>query len=148
MGLDMYLTARRLASSDAYDETQEPTTQCRLFGSDVPLNEIEKVLGYWRKANAIHKWFVENVQNGVDNCECSPVTRNQLEDLLNICKSVMNDKENAANLLPTQAGFFFGSTEYDEGYFADVEATISCLDEILSNDTWCDGWTFYYESSW
>ncbi len=148
MGLDMYLIARRLASNDDYAEIQERTKKCGLFQSDVPLNEIERELAYWRKANAIHKWFVENVQNGVENCECSPVTRKQLEDLMNICKTVMNDKEKAASLIPTQNGFFFGSTDYDEGYFDDVEETIRCLDGILSDTTWCDGWTFYYRSSW
>ena len=148
MGLDMYLTARRLASNEDYAEIQERTRQCGVFQSDVPQNEIERELAYWRKANAIHNWFVENVQNGVDNCEPSPVTRNQLQDLLNICKAVMNDKDNAANLLPTKAGFFFGSTDYDEDYFENVGETISHLDIILSDTTWCDGWTFYYEASW
>lgn len=30
---------------------------------------IWKEIGYWRKANHIHKWFVDCVQDGEDDCE-------------------------------------------------------------------------------
>ena len=35
-------------------------------------------VGYWRKANQIHKWFVDNVQDGVDDCGEYKVTKEQL----------------------------------------------------------------------
>ncbi|MDD6828078.1 MAG: hypothetical protein PUE12_18570 [Oscillospiraceae bacterium] len=51
---------------------------------------IEQV-GYWRKANQIHNWFVEHVQDGEDDCayhhEC---TREVLEELLDTCKTVLD----------------------------------------------------------
>lgn len=50
-------------------------------------------LGYWRKANHIHKWFVDNVQNGVDECHPYQVSRKNLEDLLNICSKVLADSK-------------------------------------------------------
>ena len=31
----------------------------------------EVCVAYWRKANAIHSWFVENCQDGVDECQYS-----------------------------------------------------------------------------
>ena len=31
-------------------------------------DETHEEVGYWRKANAIHGWFVRNVQNGKDDC--------------------------------------------------------------------------------
>lgn len=50
---------------------------------------MEKV-GYWRKANQIHNFFVENVQDGEDDCsyhnEC---TKEILEDLLDKCYKVL-----------------------------------------------------------
>lgn len=50
---------------------------------------IEEV-GYWRKANQIHNWFVENVQDGVDDCSYhNEVTEEDLLDLLNICNRVL-----------------------------------------------------------
>lgn len=46
-------------------------------------------VGYWRKANQIHNWFVENVQNNIDDCNRYEVTKEQLEELLKICKEVL-----------------------------------------------------------
>jgi hypothetical protein len=45
----------------------------------------------WRKANAIHNWFVENVQEGVDDCGIYEVSKEQLENLLHIC-NLIKDK--------------------------------------------------------
>ena len=104
---------------------------------------IEEV-GYWRKQNQIHQWFVENVQNGEDNCAEYCVSKGQLEDLLEICKKILNDNSLAEELLPTASGFFFGGTEYDEWYFDGIENTIEILEGVLS-DTTAD---YYYSSSW
>jgi hypothetical protein len=46
-------------------------------------------LGYWRKANAIHAWFVKNVQNGVDDCGDYPVSPKKLKTLLDLCEQVV-----------------------------------------------------------
>ena len=50
---------------------------------------IMEQVGYWRKANQIHNWFVENIQDGIDDC-CyhREVTEEDLEKLLSICKKV------------------------------------------------------------
>lgn len=46
-------------------------------------------VGYWRKANHIHNWFVENIQDGEDDCDYHrEVTKEDLEELLNICKTI------------------------------------------------------------
>jgi hypothetical protein len=58
-----------------------------LFGKDGD-GQLQEV-AYWRKANAIHRWFVYNVQNGIDECQLSPVTRQQLDELLEICYEVI-----------------------------------------------------------
>lgn len=51
---------------------------------------IMEEVGYWRKANQIHNFFVENVQDGEDDCkyhhEC---TKEILEDLLDRCYKVL-----------------------------------------------------------
>lgn len=54
---------------------------------------IFEQIGCWRKANHIHKWFVDNVQNGVDECDTYEVTKEQLEDLLSVCKKVLNSSK-------------------------------------------------------
>ena len=39
-------------------------------------------IGYWRKANQIHNFFVHECQDGIDECQLSIITKDKLEDLL------------------------------------------------------------------
>lgn len=56
-----------------------------------PWTRIHEQVGYWRKANQIHNWFVENIQNGVDDCNYHrEVTEEDLHELLDICERVLN----------------------------------------------------------
>lgn len=51
---------------------------------------IAEQVGYWRKANQIHNWFVENVQDGIDDCNYHrEVTEEDLRELLDICERVI-----------------------------------------------------------
>lgn len=113
---------------------------------------IEEEGCYWRKANQIHKWFVDNVQNGVDNCGDYYVSTKNLQELLDVCKEVKASPDKAPELLPTQEGFFFGGTEYDEWYFKDIDYTIEQLSKILEEEKQLNEDGFYsdfeYHSSW
>jgi len=114
---------------------------------NIQLNRVSKIteeIGYWRKANAIHAWFVENVQDGDDNCNGHYVDKEDLQDLLDIVNAVLEDHSKAGDLLPTQPGFFFGSTEYDEWYYGDLKLTKEILLEALTEQ----GGDLYYNASW
>lgn len=51
-------------------------------------------VAYWRKANAIHDWFVNNVQDGEDDCEYhDEVTQEILEELLCVCETVLESSK-------------------------------------------------------
>lgn len=146
MGLDMYLNARQFTARDfAKPELFNKLAQEAPFAVK-DFATIELQVAYWRKANHIHAWFVKHVQGGVDNCEEYYVSRDQLQLLLDTCKLVLMQKEEAPNLLPTQEGFFFGSTEYNEYYFSDIQDTIDQLESILK-DVPAD-WELRYHSSW
>ena len=150
MGLDMYLEAEYYIWSNENVEVK---------GIDVEGLKLKKIVvdvGYWRKANQIHNWFVENTRNGIDDCQRSYVSRHYLEELLRICKEILEncelvDNETITNdsiareLLPTQSGFFFGGTEYDEWYYRDIEETVKILEKALELPKI---WDFYYQSSW
>jgi len=157
MGLDQYLYAKKYTCSNDFggawkkknDEFQEFK---QLLGDDakhldknLPSISVEMKIGYWRKANAVHQWFVDNCQNGEDDCRDAYVSREKLEELLSVTKEVLADHSKADELLPTQSGFFFGSTEYDEYYFQDLELTVKILENALSMS---DEWDFGYQSSW
>ena len=85
MGLDMFLSAIYVKSG----------------------YEVRKEVLYWRKANAIHRWFVVKCQFGVDNCATYYVSRVKLEELREVCKSIVEGRADAEETLPTQSGFFF-----------------------------------------
>lgn len=150
MGLDMYLTGKRYIWENPSNETEQEIAKAlnsmpRLGNNGKRIKGIEVEAMYWRKANAIHKWFVDNVQNGEDECREHYVTREQLAELRDACLQAKYDPHNAKKYLPTTAGFFFGSTDLDEYYFRGLEETINGLNECLAMDK---AWSFYYCSSW
>jgi hypothetical protein len=102
---------------------------------------------YWRKANAIHKWFVDNVQNGTDDCGEYDVSIGELSKLLRVCRLTVQDRVNSHEHLPTTAGFFFGSSTYDSYYFSDIKQTIIALERLLSTPNISE-FSFTYNSSW
>lgn len=150
MGLDMYLHAKRYVGGWSHmgDTTEFDTI--RALYPDVPVSEgspsieVQFTVGYWRKANAIHNWFVQNVQDGEDECKPHYVDRERLVQLRDDCRLEMLVPAGAGVLEPT-SGFFFGSTERDEWYFRSLEDTIKIIDECLELDS---KWSFEYQSSW
>ena len=93
------------------------------------------IIGYWRKANQIHEWMVKNVQRGTDDCRPHEITPEDMKQLVELCDRVLeaHDTEVSDSILPTGSGFFFGSTDYDEYYYKDVEYTKALLEEIMKN---------------
>lgn len=148
MGLDMYLEAQRYY----WGREKKPALEGVPEGYAVKSVFVE--VAYWRKANAIHRWFVNNVQNGVDDCGKYQVENYQIIELRDLCKDVLAKKDPADALtrLPTMSGFFFGSTGYNEGYWQDVADTVEVLDKAISAFVPEPGvraeWDFYYHSSW
>lgn len=174
MGLDMYLYASKHVGGMVFtkqDGTVDDSSKDPLFDpikallGDVPFGDwapsltIQVKTAYWRKANQIHKWFVDNVQGGVDECQESYVAREQLEELRDLCKRILDTEDPVTQRalieehLPPESGFFFGSTEVDEYYIEDLQDTVKQLTAALESKTLQSeggifGWTFYYQSSW
>lgn len=109
------------------------------------LDYLEFEVMDWRKANHIHKWLVDNCQDGVDDCSRAFVPTDKLEELMNLCNYVMKDRDTAEELLPTQDGFFFGPTEYDEYYFESLEKTFNLIQKALREHPDDE---YIYQSSW
>ena len=114
---------------------------------DLPEGSVELSVdvGYWRKANHIHAWFVKNCQDDKDDCKEYCVSEALLGDLRAACLDVLDEKD--YSLLPTRGGFFFGSTDYGDAYVNDLKDTVKQLDAVLDNPKF-KGWNFYYQSSW
>lgn len=146
---------------------------------EYPNKMIHKQVAYWRKANAIHKWFVDNIQSGEDDC-CyhREVTEQDLEKLIGICEEILDsvvledgkvlngyvyrngkeepsyqdgkqivNKEVCERLLPSESGFFFGGTDYDQWYMDGIKYTYEVLSRILE-ETDFEKQMLFYVSSW
>lgn len=151
MGLDMYLNKHTYVQQWQHiEEDKQYKVEVTKGGQPTHINPkkvkyIIEEAGYWRKANQIHQWFVDNVQKGVDDCGDYYVSTDDLEKLLDACEKVKADHSLADTLLPSASGFFFGTTEYDEWYFNSIDNTIEILKEALADES--DS-SYYYHSSW
>lgn len=191
MGLDMYLVKEIYVKNYSKTETSEDgqpkgySIDVKLDGKEIPkdeidLDEIKSIsfeVGYWRKANQIHNWFVNNCAGGDHDKTRMWVSEEQLKELLEICKKVkdvaitskgqiangkrfgeggwvdmledgiiITNPEEVEKILPTQSGFFFGSTGYDQYYLADIDNTIKILENINFESVGL--YDYFYEASW
>lgn len=137
MGLDMFLFKHK-----------------KFKDNDEKFNELarqnEEEILYWRKANMIRSWFVNHTAlSSDDDGVYIPISRETLELLKQDLKDTLNDYKLATVLFPTSSGFFFGSTDYDEYYWKDLEYTLEEVTKILDEDIvdwdnevveYCDSW--------
>lgn len=107
MGLDMFL--KRI------NRNYFISLNGKFDSNDIYENSVE--VGYWRKAVEIHRWFVDAVQGGKDNCEYYEVSKEKLETLLNLCKKAKASTKDV---------------EYNERYLSNIEKTIKILEEVLA----------------
>lgn len=157
MGLDMYLTREMYISgwphskNPIYDQVLALLDMDKYTTAEIPSLTISAGVIYWRKANAIHNWFVENVQEGVDDCKEYYVSGKQLKELQETCAEALvafnnGNFDEVKAILPPAAGFFFGGTEVDEYYKEDLEKTILEIDKLEPLIE--AGESFNYQSSW
>jgi hypothetical protein len=160
----MYLSARKYVSrydySGSYEGWPPPTADefatltysapdgLTKFGESGGI-EVSYPIAYWRKANAIHGWFVNKCAGGVDECQPIYVSREKLVVLRDLCRQSVEQPAMAGDILPPTPGFFFGTYEVDEWYIQDMKYTIKMIDHILDiipEDNW--DWSFIYHASW
>jgi len=151
MGLDMYFSSNKSFYKHDEKEDKQRKKILKIF-PDFPICDnlgyvkVEMEVGYLRKANQIHKWLVDNIQDGEDECQKSYFPEEKIKELKKVCERIILDHKLSETLLPTGKGFFFGNTDYDEYYFDDLKEMISICDNCLKVQK--QGWTSYYHSSW
>lgn len=158
MGLDMYLEREVYVGTRA--KSSEVTTyKFQGMSGDLEIDKskiksFKTDVGYWRKANAIHSWFVRNVQDNVDNCESYLVPEEKMILLYEQCSKAYLTKD-PTEFQPAE-GFFFGGTEIDEYYWRDILDTMRILEPIVKElrkdwddrDSLTQSSDFYYRASW
>ena len=105
------------------------------------LPELEKLLdneieghfepynAYFRKVNFLFKYF-EDRGKMIDQYYAF-VEKEDVEDIIDKCQRINKDHGLAHTLLPTQEGFFFGSTDYNEYYFYDIQDCLRQMKQYL-----------------
>lgn len=181
MGLDMYLTRKIYVGANYKHNKVKGKIELTQGDENTPIKvRFDKVQyiseegAYWRKANQIHKWFVDNCQNGEDDCREYYVSKEKLEELITLCKKDMEyldslkfeyseeqkdfftkekfkykiyqDLDEDKLNLTAQEGFFFGSTDYNKYYYRDLQDTVKMLENLLlDHDNRIE---YYYQASW
>jgi hypothetical protein len=178
MGLDMYLYAEKYMGGNT-DKPELYAEIKNLAGlKDLPTPDfsnvvVKSMVGYWRKANAIHGWIVDKCGKGVDECQTIYLSDEDLLNLRNDCIKALanpnreyqieNNKvfyqlcdylnkleqpitvENYENPLQPVEGFFFGGNELSDYYFYQLEYTIDLITSLLESDQELN---FTYQASW
>lgn len=191
MGLDMFLWKMKKQQGKTFNEVLELKRKfdneeiikeqlrpyifhTKLENINYEYDSLFKEVYYWRKANFIHQWFVDNIQDGIDDCGDYRVTQKDIQLLIETLEKVYlsldgkemitkkvkdgtieyeekvfkeEDLEKAKELLPTQEGFFFGGIEYDEYYFEQIKDTLNDL-QILDRSFDFENNYLIYGSSW
>lgn len=87
-----------------------------------------KEVAYFRKVNFLLPFFEYG-----ENCSRLEIDDYKIDELLFKCKQVLEDHSLAETLLPTQGGFFFGNSEYNDWYFEDVKEVYDKFSEIAED---------------
>jgi len=158
MGLDMYLfrtkktnhSVKELNALDRYDlspDDEDVKDFLPLYDSKYEDGRysIFKEVSYWRKFNALHSWFVTNVQIGVDDCGSYEVSQDHIDDLLLTLENTLAYRD-PTDMMPV-SGFFFGSTIVDEYYWQNMEDTYDKIYNISTTFDW-EKERLFYMSSW
>lgn len=163
MGLDMYFYARKTTyksfskwdKPDRANEVNYPE-DLKIFSDYIYDRNFKSVqtetsyqIGYFRKFNALHSYIVKTFANGIDNCQDIILYKEDIEQIKKVLDDVLeaNTEEKAKEILPTQSGFFFGGTDYDEYYFEDVKDAADLMQSFLDNFDF-ENYQLVYQASW
>lgn len=144
MGLDIYFHKTKRTEWERFQND---------LAANNPSHDFEpEEIGYFRKVNFLMSFF-----DYYGNCEYKEISRERLQALRDACAEIAKmkpikveahkypyggttavkeysdaDQKRCAELLPTQSGFFFGNTDYNEWYFDDVKEVFVWVDGVLS----------------
>ena len=97
MGLDMYARRKLYVKQWSHQKPEERyTVHVERGGKPIVgfqadrVSSVDEEVMYWRKANHIHAWFVDNVQDGKDDCREYEVDWDKLRELHGVCFDVMS----------------------------------------------------------
>lgn len=162
MGLDMHVS--RTVAESTWSEKNPQTCD----GIAIPFNgdgrgsmrEQKDRIGYFRKFNALHGYIVDEFAGGEDNCQEIGLDRESVDKIIEALEQAEADPASEMNPLQPRSGFFFGSTEIDEYYLADVKQALALFRwiaglmeseegrQFVMDDDGTRWITYSYQASW
>lgn len=166
MGLDQYITIRHNSTNDAYTKFNNywKLSEEERAGKREPKDPAKDlIIGYFRKHHSIHKWFVNNIQNGVDDCGRYEIQLKDIENLKELCEEILSHvtkekrepkfytdfngvqhevwqldnyivDEEGKNIIDEKLPSY--DMDYSDDYFYCVENCIEVLNKVID---FCDG---------
>ena len=118
---------KNIAGTDKTEIEQQTNELQHEYDNTLPYIDV----AYFRKTNFLVAFF-----DIPDNGKYMEISKDEVDELMDNCQRVLADHSLADELLPTQEGFFFGSTDYDEGYFDKVENVLDAFTTITEHMDW------------
>ncbi len=155
MGLDMMIRKEYFVDKDRHK------LKIDLDGQEILKNvhgvKITADVIHWRKLNPIHKWMVDNVQNGEDNCGDYTLSVGNMKALLREIVKCIRYKDIAPEVLPCCDGPHYGlctdePDEYRRHFEEEYILAVSSIKQLIQDmeEAGASGADirFYYTSSW
>jgi hypothetical protein len=98
------------------------------WSGEIPVMEYKS----WRKVPAIHSFFLNRIQERT-NYYFNKITLEDLHDLKSIIIQAFEHKDNEdklEELFPMEGGVFYGSIEFDDYFWENMESTLETLNEM------------------
>ena len=96
--------------------------------------------GYWRKANAIHGWFVRELADGVDECQPIQVSKEDLLRLREACATALTNRHQAVPVAESSRSRSFevqeGVNPLEQLYeMMKMETTLAVMEKQFEDET-------------
>lgn len=158
MGLDMHLLRETYVKNSKYMRPEHRyEVIVKQGGNIVPDIEPARICGiveqvaYWRGAHVIHLWFITNVQNGKDSSGQVYVEKEQLTQLVNLCRQVADNPQQISEILLPHIGKYFRASDLADPEVRDfhlhtIENTITMVAPLLEIPD--DPAEYWYDACW
>jgi hypothetical protein len=147
MGLDQYLSAKKTFSNSQWGKDEERRIHAEIVSAvdassileaDHPYVVVEITVAYWRKARAIHDWFLSNCVYANNAGYSFHVTRDELWALHDLCVVIpfglaVHGDEYADSRIPNPSWFGGGDEKYGDWYKESLKYTADVIFKLLSD---------------
>lgn len=124
--------------------------------NDIYITTVSVLAGYWRKANAVHNWIL-NQTGEDDNCQNIDISKETLQAFLVDINHVLDSRKSksedeaesiAVEVIPPTEGVFFGDSDIDDYYYESLVDTKHIIENELRLEKELTDAGFKFAISW